>query len=354
MARASTVRDPIEIGGVIVRPGNRKLVDVAIPDLYTHAALALPVQVIHGKKDGPILFICAAIHGDEINGVEIIRRLVKMKSMDRIRGTVIAVPVVNVYGFINQTRYLPDRRDLNRSFPGSDTGSLAARLSHVFLYEIASKSTHGIDLHTAAIHRDNLPQIRAYLDDEQTNRMARSFCAPVILNTALVEGSMRQALEKMGIPVIVYEAGEALRFNEVAIRAGVKGIVNVMRELGMLPRLKKPKTMLEPLIARSSIWIRAPQSGILRNITPLGTVVEKNQLLGIIADPFGEKETRVLAAISGIVIGRTNIPLVNEGEGLFHIARLKEVDSAADTLDVFQQEMDPDTDRISPSEPPIV
>lgn len=354
MAGDRALREPIEISGVTVDPGNRKLINVSIPDLYAHTALTLPVQVIHGKKDGPVLFICAAIHGDEINGVEIIRRLLKLKSMSRIRGTVIAVPVVNVYGFINQTRYLPDRRDLNRSFPGSDAGSLASRLSHVFLDEIASKSTHGIDLHTAAIHRDNLPQIRAYLDDDQTNRMARSFRAPIILNTNLVEGSMRQALEKMGIPVIVYEAGEALRFNEVAIRAGVKGIVNVMRELEMIPRLKKPKTTIEPMLAKSSVWVRAPQSGILRNITPLGTVVEKNRLLGTIADPFGEKETQVLATISGIIIGRTNIPLVNEGEGLFHIARFKEVDSAADTLGVFQQEMDPDTDRISPSEPPIV
>jgi len=353
-AGARTMRDPIEIGGVVVKPGNRKLIDVPIPDLYTHTALTIPVQVINGKKDGPRLFICAALHGDEINGVEIIRRLLKLRSMSRVKGTVIAVPVVNVYGFINQTRYLPDRRDLNRSFPGSGSGSLAARLSHVFLQEIASKSTHGIDLHTAAIHRDNLPQVRAYLVDKETNRMARSFCAPVVLNTSLVEGSMRQALEKIGIPVIVYEAGEALRFNEVAIRAGVKGIVNVMRELGMLPRLKTPRTTLEPLVAKSSMWVRAPQSGILRNITPLGTVVEKNQLLGIIADPFGEKEAQVLATISGIVIGRTNIPLVNEGEGLFHIARFKEVDSVADTLDVFQQEMDPDTDLKTPSEPPIV
>ena len=348
------MRDPIEIGGTMVRPGSRKLIDVSIPDLYAHTALTLPIRVIHGKKDGPRLFICAALHGDEINGVEIIRRILKLKSMTRIKGTVIAVPVVNVYGFINQTRYLPDRRDLNRSFPGSESGSMAARLSHVFLNEIASKSTHGIDLHTAAIHRDNLPQVRAYLDDDETGRMARSFCAPVILNTSLVEGSMRQALEKMGIPVIVYEAGEALRFNEVAIRAGVKGIINVMRELEMLPRLKVKKAAIEPLLAKSSVWVRAPQSGILRNITSLGTVVEKNQLLGIIADPFGEKEAQVLATISGIVIGRSNIPLVNEGEALFHIARFREVDSIADTLDVFQQEMDPDTDRISPTEPPIV
>ena len=348
------MRSAIQINGVRVEAGQRAVIDVAIPSLYTHTALTIPVKVIHGKKDGPRLFVCAAIHGDEINGVEIIRRLMNLKIVSRVKGTLIAVPVVNVYGFINQSRYLPDRRDLNRSFPGSETGSLAARLSHVFLREIASQSTHGIDLHTAAIHRDNLPQVRAYLDDECTHRMARAFAAPVILNTPILEGSMRQALEKMGVSVIVYEAGEALRFNEVAIRAGVRGIVSVMREIEMLPPANLPKTVLEPLIAQSSTWVRASQSGILRALVPLGRVVSKGQILGVIADPFGDKEAAVRAAISGMVVGRTNIPLVNEGEGLFHIARLKEPEAAAGTVEVFQQEMDPESDRNSPAEPPIV
>ena len=339
------MRASIEIGGITVKAGERKLIDVPIPHLYTHTALTIPVQVIHGKLDGPRLFVCAAIHGDEINGVEIIRRLLELKSISRIKGTLIAVPVVNVYGFINQTRYLPDRRDLNRSFPGSETGTMAARLSHVFLQEIASKSTHGIDLHTAAIHRDNLPQVRAYLDDDETKRMAHAFPVPVILNTSPVEGSMRQALEAMDISVIVYEAGEALRFNEVAIRSGVKGIVSVMRELGMLPRLKSPESTPAPLIAKSSTWVRASQSGILRNTTPLGAVVEKDQALGVIADPFGEQEKVVHASISGIVVGRTNIPLVNEGEALFHIAEVGELDAITDSMGILQQDMDPDAGR---------
>lgn len=353
-AAGKRMRASIEIGGVKVKPGERRLIDVPIPHLYTHAALTIPVQVIHGKTDGPRLFVCAAIHGDEINGVEIIRRLLKVKSMARLRGTLIAVPVVNVYGFINQTRYLPDRRDLNRSFPGSETGSMAARLSHVFLQEIASRSTHGIDLHTAAIHRDNLPQVRACLDDDETSQMAHAFPVPVILNTSLVEGSMRQALEAMGISVIVYEAGEALRFNEIAIRSGVKGIVNVMRVLGMLPRLKSPEPRFKPQIAKSSTWVRAPQSGILRNITPLGAVVEQGQTLGVISDPFGEKEEVVHATLSGIVVGRTNIPLVNEGEALFHIAEIGELDAISRSMGILQRDMDPDSDLKPGREPPLV
>jgi len=348
------VRDPFEINGVPVKAGERRLINLSIPDLYMHTSLTIPVQVIHGKKDGPKLFVCAAIHGDEINGVEIIRRLMKVRAVGRLKGTLIAVPVVNVYGFIDKSRYLPDRRDLNRSFPGSESGSLAARLSHVFLQEIASRSTHGIDLHTAAVHRDNLPQIRAQLDDDVTLQMARAFSAPIILNTPILEGSLRHALEKMDISVIVYEAGEALRFNEVSIRAGVKGIVSVMREIGMLPRLKSPKQSIAPIIARSSTWVRAPQSGILRSLIPLGKIVEKNQVMGVVADPFGQKEEEVIATTSGMVVGRTNIPLVNEGEALFHIARLRESDDAGDRMEMFQQEMDPDTDRKPPSEPPIV
>lgn len=347
------MRPAIEIAGIKVLSGERATIDVPIPALYTHTVLTIPVKVIHGKKDGPRLFVCAAIHGDEINGVEIIRRLTKHRIISKIKGTLIAVPVVNVYGFINQTRYLPDRRDLNRSFPGSVTGSLAARLSHVFLQEIAAKSTHGIDLHTAAVHRDNLPQIRAYLDDDETRRMAESFTAPIILNTPILEGSMRQALEKMGISVIVYEAGEALRFNEVSIRAGVKGIISVMREIRMLPRLKNSKSMT-PLVAQSSLWVRASQSGIVRTLTALGQVVNKGQVMGVIADPFGEKEESVIAPVTGMIVGRTNIPLVNEGEALFHIARLQGKDDATVKIEEFQQEMDPDTDKKTPMEPPIV
>lgn len=344
----------VEINSVKVTPGQRRLIELSIPDLYTHTSLNIPVQVINGRQDGPRLLVCAAIHGDEINGVEIIRRLLNLKVLSRIRGALIAVPVVNVYGFINQSRYLPDRRDLNRSFPGSEGGSLAARLAYTFLNEVVARCTHGIDLHTGAIHRENLPQIRAYLDSEETRRMAQAFTTPVVLHSNLVDGSMRQALYKMNIPIIVYEAGEALRFNEVSIRAGVKGVVSVMRSLGMLPPKKPSRNEFEPLVARNSSWVRAPQSGILRMVTPLGAQVSKGQALGVIADPFGEREEAIEAPVSGLVVGRVNIPLANEGEALFHIAHFRRADGLQDRLDSFQEEMDPATDDHQPPEPPIV
>ena len=347
------MRESIVIDGNEVKAGERTTLEIAIPSLYTHTDLELPVHVIHSKKAGPVLFISGAVHGDEINGVEIIRRVLHTKSISRLKGTLIAIPVVNVFGFINQSRYLPDRRDLNRSFPGSVKGSMAARMANLFLTEIVSKCTHGIDLHTGAIHRENLPQIRAVLDDEETERMARAFTSPVILDTNIVEGTLREAVEKRGISVIVYEAGEALRFDEVSIRAGVRGVISVMRTIGMLPGLKS-KRKIEPIVAQSSSWVRAPQSGVLRAIKPLGAMVEKNELLGVVSDPFGEVEENVLAPFNGIIIGRTNIPLTNEGEALFHIAKFESPTDAADGVENFQHTMDPATDIKDPEELPIL
>lgn len=351
MAKKS--RDSITIGYRTIKPGERAYVELDMPGLFSQSGTTMPVHVIHGKRDGPVLFLSAALHGDEINGVEIIRRVLKHRSMSRLKGTLVAVPIVNVYGFLYKSRYLPDRRDLNRSFPGSQQGSMASRTANLFLTEIVGKCTHGIDLHTGAIHRDNLPQVRALLDDPETERMAYAFRAPVVLNTDIVEGSLRAEVEKMNIPVIVYEAGEALRFDEVSIRAGTRGVIAVMRELGLLPRTRS-KTLSKSMLGKSSSWVRAPKSGVLRSMRSLGAMVEKGELLGIVFDPFGEMEENVLCPADGIIIGRTNIPLVNEGEALFHIARFKNADALADTLEDFQQEMDPTTDDKPPPEPPIV
>jgi uncharacterized protein len=282
----------ISIGGIQVLPGERRSIDLEVGRLYTHSPTTMPVQVICGKRAGPRLFVSAAIHGDELNGVEIIRRLLQVPELDRLRGSLVAVPIVNLHGFIHTSRYLPDRRDLNRSFPGSDSGSLAARIARLFMREIVSQCSHGIDLHTGAIHRGNLPQIRANLDHAETLGMARAFGAPVILNAALRDGSLRAAAMSEDIPILLYEAGEALRLDELCIRGGVRGIIRVMRHLGMLPqRRRKPPP--EPVVARSSSWVRAPQSGIFRTYVELGDRVVRDQTrIGAVADPFGEQEQR--------------------------------------------------------------
>ena len=333
------MQPPITIAGTTIQPGTRKSIELPIPSFYTHTASSMPVHVIHGRNPGPCLLVCAAIHGDEINGVEIIRRLLKHKTINNIKGTLIAIPVVNIFGFVSQSRYLPDRRDLNRSFPGSKKGSMAARLANILIEEIVDKCSHVIDLHTGATGKDNLPQIRAFLEeDEEIEKLARAFGVPVIIHTDLRDGSLREAAKKRNIPVLLYEAGEALRFDEVAIRAGVRGVLGVMSCLEMRKQ-KTRKKNYNAVISRETSWIRAHDSGIFRSIVPLGASVEKGELLGYINDPLGEIETKVTSSVFGIVIGKTNMPLVHEGDATFHIARYQEAEEISGYIETYNEEL---------------
>lgn len=330
----------ITIGGIDIAPGTQQLVDLPVGSLYTHTEMHLPVHVIHGKTEGPRLFISAAIHGDELNGLEIVRRLLRLKSIKRIKGTLIAVPFVNGFGLLQNSRYLPDRRDLNRCFPGSERGSLASRIAHIFLNQIVQQCDYGIDIHTGAIHRSNLPQIRANLDEPETKKLAEAFGVPVIINTNLRDGSLRAAADEFRVKTLLYEAGQALRLDELSVRAGVKGIQNVMRELGMLSSKSHRNANTEPYIARSSSWIRAPHSGLLQSYKKLGDRVSKNQVLAAVTDPsdmFDLHEHEILSKYAGIIIGKTNIPLVNEGDAIFHVARFEDAGHVEAELDNFEQ-----------------
>ena len=337
------------INGQPIVPGSRAILELPLPQLYTHTPMTMPVHVVNGRQDGPRLFVSAAIHGDELNGMEIVRRLLKPTVIKRLRGTLLAIPIVNVYGVLQHSRYLPDRRDLNRAFPGSERGSLASRLADLFMREIVAKCTHGIDLHTGRLHRANLPQVRANLDDPETRRLAKAFGVPVLINANVRDGSLREAAAEHGISMLLYEAGEALRFDEISIRAGLQGVLNVMWALDMLPGRSRghEQPPAEPFVARSSTWVRAPESGILRTATPLGARAMRGAVLGVVADPFGEKETEVLAPLSGVIIGRTQIPLVHEGEALFHIARFEDAREVAEQVEMFHstqaEGIDPDS-----------
>lgn len=337
--------EAITIAGTAVAPGSRARIEVPIGRRVSGSEVALQVEVVNGRQSGPRLFVCAAIHGDEINGVEIIRRVLRRRLVSRLRGALIAVPVVNLFGFVGLSRYLPDRRDLNRSFPGSPSGSLAARIAHIFVTEVVANATHGIDLHTGAVHRSNLPQIRASLDEEATRCLARAFGVPVILDATMRDGSLRQAVHERRIPMLLYEGGEALRFDEPAIRAGTRGVMSVMRALGMLPPRRTAAQGREPFVARSSHWVRAPQSGILRARSALGVAVREGEQLGVIADPLGTEERVVEASHPGVVIGRTELPLVNEGDALFHIATFRRPERVAESVDEFQDAL-ADADRV--------
>lgn len=303
----------------------------------------MPVHVVHGQRPGPRLVVTAAVHGDEINGVEIIRRLLQQRALAHVRGTLLAVPVVNVYGYIRQSRYLPDRRDLNRCFPGSDRGSLAARLAATLVREVLDGATHGIDLHTGALHRENLAQVRVSLNtDARLTPLAQAFATPIILDAEVRPGSLRAVAAARNIPMIIYEGGEALRFDEVAIRAGLRGVLGVMRHLGMIPERSRRAPSKPPLVARSSLWVRANQSGVLLSLAQLGASVKKDDTLGIISDPFRPADEAVTAPDDGILIGRTNLPLITEGEALYHIARIGNRDTATGQTGDDRHILDPE------------
>lgn len=311
----------LEVGGTSVAPGTSAQLEIPVARLATHTMLHLPVMVVNGKSDGARLWLSAALHGDELNGMEIIRQVLERLNPRRLRGVVLAVPVVNVFGFINQNRYLPDRRDLNRSFPGTRRGSLASRLAWLFMREIVDRSTHGIDLHTAAPPRVNLPQIRGDLDNAETRRCAVAFAAPLMLSGKPPGGSLRLAASKRGIPTLLYEAGEPLRFNPDAIEIGVAGVLRVMAALDMIDGAPRPKGA--SVEATRSTWVRASQSGVTYLEVKLGQRVAEKQRLGRITDPFGNAAAEITAPLAGIVIGHTSQPLVYRGDAVIHLAAVQ-------------------------------
>ncbi len=327
----------MKFGDESVVSGQRKKIFLDLASLYDYTQLNIPIEVIRGRREGPTLFISAAIHGDEINGVEIIKRLLQRPILKKLKGTLIAVPVVNVFGFNHKSRYLPDRRDLNRSFPGNAQGSLASRIADVFMKEIVSKCSHGIDLHSAAVHRTNLPQIRACLEDPGTSSLAASFEVPIVINSALRDGSLREAARCSNVCTLLFEGGEALRFNEDVIKVGLNGCLAAMRQIGMLPApQKKSMRPRKTFIAKNSAWIRAPHSGSFRAVKALGHEVQAGEVIAIITDPFGNEPYEVKAPEYGIIIGMSTIPLVNQGDAMFHLGTFKDSAKVKRAIDMLE------------------
>ncbi len=308
------------IEGIEVKLGERSRINIDMGSIYDFTDVNMPIEVVRGKNDGPTLFICSTIHGDEINGIEIVRKVLKSNLLKKINGTLIAIPIVNIFGFNDRSRYLPDRRDLNRCFPGLKNGSLASQVAYKFMREVVKQSDYGIDLHTGAFHRCNYPQIRANIADEKTRNLAKAFGAPVIIDSNLRDGSLREAVAQEKIPMLLYEGGEALRFDENVIETGVSGIFNFMREIGMIESKVCPVNKKRVFIAQASSWLRAPKSGIHKINAKLGQVVEKGDVLGELSNPFGDNKTLVRAHENGIIIGISKLPLINKGDALFHIA----------------------------------
>ncbi|MEL7060774.1 MAG: succinylglutamate desuccinylase/aspartoacylase family protein [Acidobacteriota bacterium] len=316
-----------KIGGTKVAPGKRVRVPLPVARLFTGTDLDLTVVVLRGARPGPRVWINAAIHGDELNGIRIIRDVVRSIDPKRLSGTILAVPVVNLYGLIHSSRYLPDRRDLNRSFPGSRRGSLASRLARLFVDRVVEGSDVGIDLHTAGPGRTNLPHIRTNQDDPESWRLALAFGAPLVYRAGPPRGSLRALAAKRGVPILVYEAGEPLRFNRFAIDAGVAGVLRVLRTLEMWP--SEVAEASPSVVGTETRWIRAKRSGVFNTDLDLGARVESGQEVGVITDPFPTRGTVLRAPTSGLVMGLTVNPMVHQGDALIHVAQTAE-DAAPD------------------------
>lgn len=335
-------RKPFQIAVHSIDAGTRKTIDVPVSALSDNTPVTMSMHVVHGKREGPTVFVSAAIHGDEVIGVEIVRRLLRAPNLAKLRGTLIVIPIVNAFGFINRSRYLPDRRDLNRVFPGDKGGSLAARIANIFATEIVDRCDLGIDIHSAAIHRINYPQIRVSPNNAKTLELAEIFGAPVIMQSPIRDGSLRGVAKARGKDVLLFEAGEGLRFDEYSVRVGVAGIMRVLRHMDMLPSKGIEKAKSKPQYCSSSKWLRAPTGGLIRTFRANGELVHQGDLMALVADPFGDKEQEIIAPFDGIIVGRAVLPVVNEGDAVFHLARVGSVRKAETIVENLSNQMGDD------------
>lgn len=300
-----------------IKLGEQKIINLNIARLPTYTSIDLTVLVYRAKEDGPVLLLTGGLHGDEVNGVEIVRRMIEREMVIPKKGTVIAIPIVNIYGFIQNARGLPDGKDINRSFPGAKGGSLAKLLAYTLMNEIIPEIDYGIDFHTGGASRANFPQIRCSFNLKKTKELARAFGAPVLMHSSLISKSFRSAAHKKGKEILVYETGESLRYDEYGIEEGIKGTSRLMKYLGMTDEAPAPN---KTKIFNASTWIRTKNAGLFISKTELGEEFNQRQVLGSIKDPYGDLNSRVLAPKDGMVIGLNNCPVVNKGDALIHFA----------------------------------
>ena len=332
------------IAGQHIAPGTQADVAFPITTMANGASSALAVRALHGAKPGPCVFVSAAIHGDEIIGTAVVQRLAQTLRPETLAGTVLLVPVANIFGFIGRSRYLPDRRDLNRSFPGSAGGSLAGQLAHIFTCEVVRRCSLGIDIHSAATGRYNLPQIRIAAGHRRLVELAMAFGAPVIIESPLRDGSLRDFAERQGVDMLLMEAGEALRFDRLSVETGVEGVTRVLAHLGMIEADDGLTTVGIPARANRSVWVRAPRGGVAQMVRTSGDPVRKGEVLGTVAGLFGECPEEIVAPLEGIIIGHATLPVVHQGDALFHIAAIDHPERVGARIDSI-------TEAILASEP---
>lgn len=311
------MKAPFIISGKQVLPGEEATISVNIARLPSHSPIDLNIIVARSEIDGPTLLLSGGMHGDEVNGIEIVRRIIEKDQHKPKIGTVICIPIINMYGFIHFSRYVPDGKDVNRSFPGNKNGSLAARVAHYLTNNIIPKIDIGLDFHTGGADRTNFPQIRGVMKEARNKQIAEIFQPSFILNSPFRPKSMRQTAAKMGNQILVYEGGESARFDEFAIQQGINGALRVMKHLGM--RERAPEAPHITQVINNSSWVRAKSSGVFLTAVQCGVHVEKNQIIGHINDPFGGTKLKIKSPATGFIIGLNNNPIVHQGDALMHI-----------------------------------
>ncbi len=310
------------IAGMEIPPGRRKDVKVRISEFTTATPVFIPVTVLHGRKPGPVLFVTAAVHGNEINGVEMVRRVRASTDPRRLRGTLILVMIANPIAFLTMTRELPDGRDLNRFFPGYDRGSMASHIADAIFTKIVRISDFGIDLHTAPAGRTNLPHVRADMRNPRSRRLARAFGGGIAFDMPGEPGMLRRAATEAGIPTVVFEAGEPLRFQRPVVRRGLAGLRNVMADLEMY-ECERTTTPFQ-IVVSDHRWIRAEKGGILDLDVKPGDIIKRGDVIAVNTKPFGTVVDRLRAPHSGLVVGCTTLPLVIPGSAICHLVSLTE------------------------------
>ncbi|MBM1105322.1 succinylglutamate desuccinylase/aspartoacylase family protein [Aurantibacter crassamenti] len=310
----------ITIGGENVSPGESKLLKITIDRLPTGTLIDIPVYVFNSKKPGPTLLVQAGLHGDEINGIEIVRRMLAEKRFNVVKGAVIAVPILNIFGFIHYSRDVPDGKDVNRSFPGTKTGSMASRIAYHYVAEVMHQIDFGIDLHTGGGQRHNFPQIRYTAEDAQSAELAEIFNAPISFSSKLIKGSFRNATYRSNKPTIVFEAGESMRFDEYSILEGIQGVLNVMKHMEMILSVEPAKVERNKTIHLTNRkWLRAPTAGMFIPKITNGSEIRKGQVLGIVTDTFAKRTKQIKAPFNGFICCVNHQAVVNQGEALFHV-----------------------------------
>ena len=307
----------VTIAGHDIKPGESKEININIARLPSHTQIDTPIYVHRSNQDGPVLALMAGMHGDEINGMEIVRRILDLDLHRVKRGTVVCMPITNVYGFLNFSRDVPDGKDVNRSFPGSKNGSLASRVAYNLTHQIIPFIDFGIDFHTGGAMRTNYPQVRAMLNNGMNQELAHAFSAPFTIDSPFRPNSLRKEASKKGKNIIVYEAGESLRFDQHGIDEGISGALRLMRHLKMIDEAPEPKE--ENRIIWSTSWVRAKHAGLFQPDVQPGQLVHKGESVGTITDPFGEFKEKVKASETAYVIGLNNSPVVNAGDALMHL-----------------------------------